>query len=87
MFQDFMHEIRWDQSSMLIHNMTESELGAVSTECLYRPIPNNQMWTSETTAWQENRNKHPAKVDWQFTTTDARVRLKRLHPQFQRLGH
>jgi Homeodomain-like domain len=34
-------------------------------------------------AWQDHRNKHHAKADWQFTTANARVKLKRLYPQFE----
>ena len=63
--------------------MAESERGVLSTQCLDRRIPDKQMLTSEITAWQENRNKHHAKADWQFTTANARVKLKRLYPQFQ----
>ena len=63
--------------------MAESELGVLSTQCLDRRIPDKQTLTSEITAWQEYRNKHYAKADWQFTTADARVKLKRLYPQFQ----
>ncbi|MGA9266379.1 MAG: IS630 family transposase, partial [Rhodomicrobium sp.] len=37
----------------------------------------------EVAAWQDNRNTHHAKADWQFTTADARIKLKRLYPQFQ----
>ena len=37
----------------------------------------------EVTAWQEHRNKHHAKANWQFKTADARVKLKRLYPQFE----
>src|SRR5207237_1596618 len=40
----------------------------------------------EVTAWQDYRNKHHAKADWQFTTANARVKLKRLYPQFEWLG-
>ena len=47
------------------------------------PIPDKQTLTSEAAAWQENRDKHYAKADWQFTTADARVKLKRLYPRFQ----
>jgi hypothetical protein len=61
----------------------ESELGVLSTQCLDRRIPDKQTLTSEIAAWQENRNKHHAKADWQFTTADARVKLKRLYPQFE----
>ena len=37
----------------------------------------------EVTAWQDHRNKNHAKADWQFTTANARVKLKRLYPQFE----
>ena len=63
-------------------DMAESELGVLSTQCLDRRIPDKQTLTSEIAAWQENRNKHYAKADWQFTTANARVKLKRLYPQF-----
>src|SRR5208337_2377900 len=33
-------------------------------------------------AWEDHRNKHHAKANWQFTTDDARVKLKRLYPSF-----
>ena len=36
----------------------------------------------EVNAWQDHRNKHHAKANWQFKTADARVKLKRLYPQF-----
>ena len=67
--------------------MAESELGVLSTLCLDRRIPDKQTLISEAAAWQDNRNTHHAKADWQFTTADARVKFKRLYPQFQRLGH
>jgi len=37
----------------------------------------------EVAAWLNDRNKHHVKADWRFTTDDARVKLKRLYPQFQ----
>src|SRR5256886_17129661 len=55
----------------------------LSTQCLDRRIPDKQILTSEVNAWQANRNKHHAKADWQFTTPDARIKLKRLYPQFE----
>jgi DDE superfamily endonuclease len=64
-------------------DMAESELGVLSTQCLDRRIPDKQTLTSEVAAWQEHRNTHHAKADWQFTTTDARIKLKRLYPQFE----
>ena len=63
-------------------DMAESELGVLSTQCLDRRIPDKQTLISEVAAWQDNRNTHHAKADWQFTTEDARIKLKRLYPQF-----
>ena len=63
-------------------DMAESELGVLATQCLGRRIPDKTKLTEEVAAWQENRNKHHAKADWQFTTADARVKLKKLYPSF-----
>jgi hypothetical protein len=52
----------------------------LSRQCLDRRIPDKQILTDEVAAWQADRNKKHAKADWQFTTADARVRLKRLYP-------
>ena len=65
------------------HDMAESELGVLSSRCLARRIPNKKTLKREVAAWQTHRNKHHAKADWQFTTADARVKLKRLYPQFE----
>jgi hypothetical protein len=61
-------------------NMAESELGVLSSQCLDRRIPDKQKLIDEVAAWESNRNKHHAKADWQFTTADARIKLKRLYP-------
>jgi len=61
-------------------NMAESELGVLSSQCLDRRIPDKQTLIEEVAAWQDSRNKNHAKADWQFTTADARVKLKRLYP-------
>ena len=61
-------------------NMAESELSVLSGQCLDRRIQDKQTLTEEVAAWQDNRNKHHAKADWQFTTADARTKLKRLYP-------
>ena len=63
-------------------DMAESELGVLSSQCLSRRIPNKPILEREVAAWQAYRNKHHAKADWQFTTDDARVKLKRLSPSF-----
>jgi len=71
-------------------DMAESELGVLSTQCLDRRIPDKQTLTSEIAEWQAKRNSNHAKADWQFTAADARLKLKRLYPQFESLralGH
>ena len=60
--------------------MAESELGALSSQCLDRRIPDKQTLIEEVAAWEDRRNKNHTKADWQFTTADARVKLKRLSP-------
>jgi hypothetical protein len=64
-------------------DMAESELGVLATQCLDRRIPDKQKLIEEIAAWQSDRNKHHAKANWQFTTENARVKLKRLYPQFE----
>ncbi len=61
-------------------DMAESELSVLSSQCLDRRIPDKQTLIDEVDAWQNRRNKNHAKADWQFTTADARVKLKRLYP-------
>ncbi len=63
-------------------DMAESELAVLSFQCLDRRIPDKPSLTREVAAWEEIRNKHHATADWQFKTADARVKLKRLYPQF-----
>ena len=61
-------------------DMAESELGVLSSQCLDRRIPDQQVLKQEVEAWEAERNSKHAKADWQFTTADARVKLKRLYP-------
>jgi len=63
-------------------DMAESELGVLSSQCLSRRIPDKPTLEKEVAAWQDHRNKRHAKANWQFTTDDARVKLKRLYPSF-----
>ena len=67
-------------------DMAESELSVLSRQCLDRRIANKQTLIEEVAAWQDSRNKHHAKADWQFTTADARVKLKRLYPTIWNSG-
>jgi DDE superfamily endonuclease len=61
-------------------NMAESELSVVSGQCLDRRIADKQTLTAEIAAWEQDRNNKHTKADWQFTTADARVKLRRLYP-------
>jgi uncharacterized small protein (DUF1192 family) len=60
--------------------MAEIELSVLSTQCLDRRIPDKTMLTEEVAAWEAERNNNHAKADWQFTTADARMKLRRLYP-------
>lgn len=61
-------------------NMAEIEFSHLTRQCLDRRIPNKEVLINEVAAWEEQRNKEESKVDWQFTTKDARIKLKRLYP-------
>ena len=61
-------------------DMAESELSVLSSQCLDRRIPDKRTLVEEVAAWEASRNKNHTKANWQFTTADARVRLKRLYP-------
>jgi hypothetical protein len=61
-------------------DMAESELGVLSSQCLDRRIPDQRGLKQEVEAWEAVRNKKHTKADWQFTTENARVKLKRLYP-------
>lgn len=63
-------------------NIAEIELSILSQQCLDRRIPDIETLTTETKAWQQTRNETHNKVDWRFTTDDARIKLKRLYPQY-----
>jgi len=61
-------------------NMAEIELNVLIKQCLDRRIDNIATMKSEVSAWQNERNNMDATINWQFTTADARVKLKRLYP-------
>jgi len=61
-------------------NMAEIELNVLMGQCLKRRIDNMTTIREETEAWQKNRNNKKAKINWQFTTKGARIKLKRLYP-------
>lgn len=61
-------------------DMAESELSVLSSQCLDRRIPDQRVLKDEVEAWEADRNSKHAKANWQFTTADARVKLRRLYP-------
>jgi hypothetical protein len=61
-------------------NMAEIELNVLNGQCLNRRIDAIEVVRRESLAWQEFRNNKGAKVNWQFTTKDARIKLTRLYP-------
>ena len=63
-------------------NVAEVELNVMIRQCLNRRIDCIETLRREVAAWQDSRDTIQAKVDWQFTTDDARVKLKRLYPTF-----
>ena len=64
-------------------NVAEIELSVMTKQCLARRIPELETLRRETLAWAAQRNERQTGVDWQFTTDDARIKLKRLYPQIQ----
>ncbi len=62
-------------------NMAEIELSALKGQCLDRRIPDMPSLQAEVAAWERNRTNSAKKIVWQFTTADARVKLRRLYPK------
>lgn len=61
-------------------NMAEIELNVLTKQCLNRRIDNRDKIVSEVKAWQNSRNNKDAKINWHFSTDDARIKLHRLYP-------
>ena len=64
-------------------NVAEIELSVFTRQCLDRRIPDMETLRREAKAWCRERNAGQKSVDWQFTTENARMKLKRLYPQIQ----
>ena len=63
-------------------NMAEIELSVLTRQCLDRRIENIEVIRQEVQAWEQSRNNKISKVNWQFTTEDARIKLSRLYQTF-----
>jgi len=64
-------------------NVAEMELSVLARQCLDRRIPNQQTLAKEVAIWECDRNDSVVKVNWQFTTDDARIKLKKLYPSIE----
>jgi hypothetical protein len=64
-------------------NMAEIELSILATQCLDRRLPDGRRLQREVAAWQRTRNRSRRKINWQFTTKDARIKLRQLYPSVQ----
>lgn len=64
-------------------NIAEIELNVMTRQCLSRRIENIELLRTELQAWESERNNSYAKVNWQFTTSDARVKLSSLYPDLE----
>lgn len=67
-------------------NIAECELSVLARQPLNRRIPDMTTLTAEVAAWEAKRNAAHVKVDWHFTTADARITLKRLYPVLKELN-
>lgn len=63
-------------------NIAEIAISVLAKQCLNRRIPDVETLNSEVSAWEHRSNAHPKKINWQFTTNDARIKLKTLYPAF-----
>ena len=61
-------------------NMAEIELHSLNRQCLNRHISSAEKVNDQVNAWQTDRNNKTRKINWQFATSDARIKLKRLYP-------
>jgi len=64
-------------------NMAEIELRILNGQCLNRRMDTMEIVTQQVSAWEAARSRHSKKINWQFTTEDARIKLKRLYPTFE----
>lgn len=61
-------------------NMAETELSILVTQCLEERMESRERLETQVAAWESDRNAKACRVNWRFTTQDARIRLKRLYP-------
>jgi len=64
-------------------NMAECELSVLSRQCLGRRLATIEEVARQVAAWQARRDQANATIRWQFTTADARIKLRRLYPEIR----
>ena len=64
-------------------NVAEVELAVLEKQSIGGRVPDRTSLENRATAWAHKRNGAKAKINWQFTTADARIKLRRLYPQIQ----
>jgi hypothetical protein len=64
-------------------NMAEIELSVLGRQCLDRRVPDFETLEAQAVAWRQRRDETGGKIDWRFSTEDARIKLKRLYPSLQ----
>ena len=62
-------------------NRAEIELSVLARQCLAERMDHQAHLASEVAAWEHARNAAATRIDWRFTTADARIKLKHLYPQ------
>ncbi len=65
-------------------NVAEIEMSVLGRQCLNQRVPDEETLVAEVAAWEEDRNAAGGTIDWQFTTEDARIRLKHLYPVYKK---
>jgi hypothetical protein len=63
--------------------MTELDLSVLQRQCLRQRLADRDAMEWAVTAWTERRNRASQRIDWQFTTADARTKLRRLYPAYE----
>ena len=64
-------------------NIAESELSVLTRCGIKERTPDKQSLIRQVAAWQAKRNDQRTTVNWRFTTADARIKLKRLYPEYE----
>ena len=76
--------VRYEWHYTAVHgswlDMAEIEIGIMSRQALSKPLPDLESFREQVRNWTIKRNAKQSKINWQFTTQDARIKLSRLYP-------